>query len=91
MLRKNFDTVHLSPSPSMVSKRQLASSTIVRYTVHNWEIYSKKDIQLFTQSSVKWPDELLGLSRVGAWDEATANCLQVEATKMLVKQQNVTT
>ena len=66
MLRKNFDTVHLSPSPSMVSKRQLASSTIVRYTVHNWEIYSKKDIQLFTQSSVKWPDELLGLSRVGA-------------------------
>ena len=50
-----------------ISKRQLpVSSTIVWYTVHDWEIYSKKDIKLFTQPSVKSPDELLGLSRLGA-------------------------
>ena len=60
------NTVHLSPSPSKISKRQLASSTIARYTVHDREIYLKKDIKLFTQPSVKSPDELLGLSRLGA-------------------------
>ena len=73
--RKNssLNAVHLSPSPSMISKQQLASSTIVRYTVHDWEIYSKKDIKLFTQPSVKSSDELLVLSRLGAWDEVTVN------------------
>ena len=35
--------------------------------MHDWEIYSKKDIKLFTQPSVKSPDELLGLSRLGAY------------------------
>ena len=70
-----------------ISKRQLASSTIVRYTVHDWAIYSKKDIKLLTQPSVKSPDELLGLSRLGA----TVKCLQAESTKTCIKQQNVMT
>ena len=48
------NTLHLGPSPSIISKRQLpVSSTIVKYTQHDQEIYSKKDIKLFTQSSVK--------------------------------------
>ena len=52
------NTLHLGPSPSIISKRQLpVSSTIVRYTLHDWEIYSKKDIRLFTKSSVKLPDK----------------------------------
>ena len=33
------------------------------YTLHEWEIYSKEDIKLFIQPSVKSPEELLGLSR----------------------------
>ena len=37
------------------------------------------------------PDELLGLSRLGAWDEAIVNCLQAKFTKTCVKQQNVMT
>ena len=39
---------------------------LVRYTVHDWEIHSKKDIKLFTEPSVKSPDELLGMNRLGA-------------------------
>ena len=61
------NTVHLNPSPSVISKWQLpAPSTIAKDTVHDREIYSKKDIQLFTQPSVKSPLELLGKSRLGA-------------------------
>ena len=90
MKNSSPNTVH-RPSPSMISKRQLASSTIVRYTLHNWEIDSKKDIKLFTQLSVKSPDELSGLGRLGASDEAIVNCLQAEFTKTCAKQNNVMT
>ena len=39
------NTLHLGPSPRIISKRQLqVSSTIVKYTWHDKEIYSKKDI-----------------------------------------------
>ena len=82
---------HSSPNTVHLSKRQLALSTVVRCTVHDGEIYSKKDITWFTKPSVKSPNKLLGLSRLGAWDEATVNCLQAESTKMCVKQQNVMT
>ena len=95
MLRENFITQHVQLSPLLnillISKQQLASATIVRYTVHNWEIYSKKDIKLFTQPLVKTPDELLGLSGLGTRDKATVKCLQAESTKTCVKQQNVMT
>ena len=61
-------SLHLGPSPSIISERQLpVSSTIVKYALHDLEIYSKKYIQLFPQSSVKSPDKLLlGLSRLRA-------------------------
>ena len=73
-------------SPSMINTRQLpVSSTIVKYTLHSWEIYSKKDIKLFTQPSVKSPDKLLGLSRLRARDEAIVNCLQAKSTETCVK------
>ena len=41
-------TQHRAPQSiaSMISKRYQASSTIVRYTVHDWEIYPKKDMKL---------------------------------------------
>ena len=69
-------SLHLNPSPSIISKRQLpVSSTKVKYTLHSSEIYSKNDIKLFTKSSVKSPDKLLGLSRLRAWDNAIVSCL----------------
>ena len=64
--KTSSNSLHLSPSPSTISKRQLASSTIVRYTLHDRESYSKTDIKLFTQPSIKSPYELLGLNRLGA-------------------------
>ena len=61
------NTLHLGPLPSIICKWQLlVSSTIVKYTQHDQEIYSKKDINLFTQSSVKSPDKFLYLSRLHA-------------------------
>ena len=70
------NTLHLGPSPSIISKRQLlVSSTVVRDTLHDYEIYSKKDTKLFTQSSVKSADKLLCLSRLRASDNATVSCL----------------
>ena len=69
-------TLHLGPLPSIISKRQPpVSSTIVRDTLHDWEIYSEKDIKLFTQSSIKSADKLLGLSRLHAPDNAIVSCL----------------
>ena len=57
--------LHLGPSLSII--RQLpVSSTAVRYTFHDKEIYSKNDIKLFTKSSVKSPIKLLGLRRLRA-------------------------
>ena len=54
------NSLHLGPSPSIISKRQLPfSSTIVKYTLHSSEIYCKKDIKLFTKSSVKSPDNFI--------------------------------
>ena len=65
----------------MISKRQLASSTVVRYTdIAQLADLFKEDIKLFTQPSVKSPHKLLGLSRLGAWDEAIVNRLQAEST-----------
>ena len=78
----SLSSLHLGPSPSIISKRQLpVSSTIVMYTLQDWDIYSEKDIKLFTKSSVKPPDKLLGLSRLCAWENAIVNCLQAESTK----------
>ena len=51
--------------PSVVDGRSRNPLYYYYYTVHDREIYSKKDIQLFTQPSVKSPAELLGLSTLG--------------------------
>ena len=60
-------TETLAPRPPLSIIRQLpVSSTAVRYTFHDKEIYSKKDIKVFTKSSVKSPIKLLGLRRLRA-------------------------
>ena len=43
------NTLHLGPSPSIISKRQLpVSSTIVRYILHDEEIHSRTHARTHT-------------------------------------------
>ena len=89
----SLNTLHLGPSLSTISERQLLVSSTWNsevYTMHDWETFFYfffKDIKLFTQPLVKSPDKYLGLNRLCPSDDANIFCLQAGSTKTCAKRQ----